>query len=104
MSLPAETNAHNDTRSPTLEHIKVNVIVEMTYYEHPQPSSRGKRKAQPKKLPAKIKDFEGSIGPGKEGWLSFLKQILVCHDESKFCVSARKPYGIKVLIPPEKAK
>lgn len=91
-------------RATTPELINLNVIVEMTYYERSQPAARGRGKPQQKKLPAKIKDFEANIAPGKENWLSFLRQILVCHDETKFRISARKPYGIKVLIPPEKAK
>lgn len=92
------------TPPPAEPAISLNVVVEMAYYERSQPATRGKGKGQQKKLPPKIKDFEASITRSKDSWLSFLKEILRCHDETRFRVSARRPYGIKVLIPPEKAK
>lgn len=92
------------TPPPAEPAINLNVIVEMAYYERSQPATRGKGKGQQKKLPPKINDFEASITRSKGSWLSFLKEILRCHDETRFRVSARRPYGIKVLIPPEKAK
>lgn len=101
-----ESNPPSPPRPSTPDplNVNVNVVVEMVYYERSQPAARGRGKGQQKKLPPKIKDFQANISTGKDSWLSFLKQILVCHDEGKYRVSARKPYGIKVLVPPEKAK
>lgn len=99
------TGSHHSSLEP--EAIDINVVTEMTYYERSQPTTRGrggKTRTQPKKLPAKVKDFEASVQLGQDSWISFLRAVLECHGETKYRVSAQKPFSVKVLVPPEKAK
>lgn len=52
----------------------------------------------------KRKDFELKVTQGLEGWVEFARQALACHGESKYKVSSRKPFRMKILAPPEKIK
>lgn len=91
----SESTANPDT------HCTIEVKSFLTYFKQtPPPSGKGRGREQ-KEIKKKV--FQYEFISGEDGYLGLLRAVLAKHGEAKYHVSARKPYAIKALVPPDKA-
>lgn len=97
---PAPSHISSDAREPSS--LTVTVLAELTVWTRSKPTS-GKGKGRESKAPAKRKDFTFNIAKGNDTYVSFARHILSVHSLDKYRVSSRRPFGMKLLVPPDKA-
>lgn len=78
-------------------------ITVLAVMEYPKISaSSGKKSGRPAKTEKK-KELDFVFEEGRDAYLRLLRALLERHGQSKYRVTARKPFSIQALVPPQKA-
>lgn len=104
MSLAADSPTANSHASPSPEpnsHPVIEVKGHLTYFKR-LPPTNGKGKGREEKDDKK-KSFQFEFIPGEDGYVGLLRALLAKYGETKYRVQAKKPFGIKALVPPDRA-